>query len=288
MQLGHLGFELIKKDGSLASINDIQNIRQELNPYDGQIKTHFALEGMPVDVLTFSHQQQDAISVQVKSDLIKETRLKIFLRFPYPTGEWLDEGANFVNDEKHLSGFHLNRNGANFYHQVDTTRYFVECKWSVNASASQKQLHYFLITPSPGTNLFELNTRFALKESRLPVPAFTEAKTNNLAQWKKFWNNGGAIDFAGSIDPRAHELERRVVLSQYLMKIQDAGNFPPQETGLTYNSWFGKPHLEMTWWHAAHYGLWGRIEYLEKLLSWYTSVAGIKPFPKIYLLVTLS
>lgn len=274
LQLGHLGFELIKKDGSLASINDIQNIRQELNPYDGQIKTHFALEGMPVDVLTFSHQQQDAISVQVKSDLIKETRLKIFLRFPYPTGEWLDEGANFVNDEKHLSGFHLNRNGANFYHQVDTTRYFVECKWSVNASASQKQLHYFLITPSPGTNLFELNTRFALKESRLPVPAFTEAKTNNLAQWKKFWNNGGAIDFAGSIDPRAHELERRVVLSQYLMKIQDAGNFPPQETGLTYNSWFGKPHLEMTWWHAAHYGLWGRIEYLEKLLSWYTSVAG--------------
>src|SRR5215211_1306 len=66
----------------------------------------------------------------------------------------------------------------------------------------------------------------------------------------------------------------KIFLSQYLMKTQEAGNYPPQETGLTYNSWFGKPHLEMTWWHAAHYALWGRIEYLEKLLNWYTSVAG--------------
>lgn len=56
------------------------------------------------------------------------------------------------------------------------------------------------------------------------------------------------------------------------MKVQEAGNYPSQETGLTYNSWFGKPHLEMTWWHAAHWALWGRIEYTEKLLAWYVSV----------------
>jgi hypothetical protein len=30
----------------------------------------------------------------------------------------------------------------------------------------------------------------------------------------------------------------------------------------------------MTWWHAAHYALWGRIEFVEKLLSWYSNVAG--------------
>jgi hypothetical protein len=90
---------------------------------------------------------------------------------------------------------------------------------------------------------------------------------------EKFWNSGGAIDFSGSIDKRAFELERRIILSQYLLRAQEAGNFPPQETGLTYNSWFGKPHLEMTWWHAAHYALWGRIEFLEKLLNWYSSVA---------------
>jgi hypothetical protein len=51
-----------------------------------------------------------------------------------------------------------------------------------------------------------------------------------------------------------------------------AGNYPPQETGLTYNSWYGKPHLEMHWWHAIHFALWGRIELLEKSLSWYSKV----------------
>ena len=81
--------------------------------------------------------------------------------------------------------------------------------------------------------------------------------------------SGGAIDFSGSTDARAYELERRVILSQYLTKVQCAGNFPPQETGLTYNSWFGKPHMEMYWWHAAHFALWNRTELLEKSLDWY-------------------
>lgn len=273
LQLGHIGFELVKKDESLATIMDIQNVRQELNPYTGQVKTHFSLEGIPVDVLTFSHQQQDMISVQVKSDLIRQKRLKIFLRFPYPTGEWLDEGANFVHDEKHISGFQSGRNASTFYHQLDTTKYYVECNWQGNASVSQKKPHYYIISPA-GENLFEFNARFGLKESLLPVPTFTQTKNNNLNYWRSFWGKGGVIDFSGSTDPRAYELERRVVLSQYLMKVQDAGNFPPQETGLTYNSWFGKPHLEMTWWHAAHYGFWGRIEYIEKLLNWYASVAA--------------
>ena len=50
---------------------------------------------------------------------------------------------------------------------------------------------------------------------------------------------------AGSSDCRAAELERRIVLSQYLTAIQCAGSMPPQETGLTVNSWYGKFHLEM-------------------------------------------
>ena len=59
------------------------------------------------------------------------------------------------------------------------------------------------------------------------------------------------------------------------MRVQEASIVPPQETGLTYNSWFGKPHLEMHWWHATHYALWGRIELLEKSLDWYKRNAYI-------------
>jgi hypothetical protein len=61
------------------------------------------------------------------------------------------------------------------------------------------------------------------------------------------------------------------VLSQYLTAIQN-GSLPPQETGLLCNSWFGKAHLEMHWWHAAHFAVWGRPELLERSLSWYAMV----------------
>nr|MBP6591252.1 hypothetical protein [Chitinophagaceae bacterium] len=94
------------------------------------------------------------------------------------------------------------------------------------------------------------------------------------SQWKKFWTSGGAVDFSGTKDPRAFEIERRTVLSQYLTKIQCSSAYPPQETGLTYNSWYGKPHLEMHWWHAVHYAQWGRVELMEKSLDWYFSVAA--------------
>jgi hypothetical protein len=48
---------------------------------------------------------------------------------------------------------------------------------------------------------------------------------------------------------------------------------PPQETGLTYNSWYGRPHLEMVWWHQVHFALWNRTSLMEKTLDWYKKVA---------------
>jgi hypothetical protein len=85
----------------------------------------------------------------------------------------------------------------------------------------------------------------------------------------KFWKSGGAIDFAGSTDPRAAELERRTVLSQYLTAIQFAGDFPPQESGLTVSTWYGKHHTEMIWWHTAQFALWGRDDLLKRNLAWF-------------------
>src|SRR5690606_7071698 len=83
---------------------------------------------------------------------------------------------------------------------------------------------------------------------------------------------GAAVDLAGCTDPRAAELERRIVLSQYLTAIQCAGSMPPQETGLTCNSWRGRSHLEMHWWHAAHFALWGRPALLERSMDWYRRI----------------
>jgi hypothetical protein len=104
------------------------------------------------------------------------------------------------------------------------------------------------------------------------LPTFAQAASASREHWNGFWRTGGAIDLSGSADPRWFELERRIVLSEYLTAIQDAGRYPPAETGLTYNSWEGKFHTEIYFWHEAHFALWDRLPLLEKSLGWYRQI----------------
>lgn len=276
LQLGNLGFEITKQDGSAAKVSDIKNIRQELNLWTGELTSHFTVENVPVDVITAAHQEKDLISVQVKSKLVSLGRLKVRLRYPYPTAEFADAGDNWKNPEKHGSSLlSSDKNGAIVQHQLEGITYYTSLKWNNASVASSAEPHYFLISPEKKSDdVLELSCLFSEKQV-LPeaLPDFQQTQADSRQQWNTFWMSGAAIDLAGSTDPRAKELERRVILSEYLTKIQCAGSFPPQETGLTYNSWFGKPHLEMHWWHAVHFALWNRVDLMEKSLSYYAKVA---------------
>jgi hypothetical protein len=270
LQLGQLGFILLKKDGSRATITDLQNIHQELDPWTGLVESNFTLEGTPVGIRTSCAGTSDAVAVSVQSDLLTAGRMKLFLHFPYPTGAWTDEGVNDAFHERHQSRIlSKERNSATVLHALDTTKYYSALRWSAGTIAEGAP-HTFVLTPARGSR-FDLSLRYA------PAPAVAPATEaifrSSAAAWEKYWTEGGAIDFSGSTDPRAFELERRIILSHYLLRAQEAGSFPPQETGLTYNSWFGKPHLEMTLWHAAHYAYWGHTELLEGLMEWYAAVA---------------
>ena len=272
LQLGNIGFDIIKKDGSLATISDIEDIHQTLDLWTGEIHSKFTVENMPVDVITICHQQQDAISVKIISPLLKKQRLRLRLRFPYPTAAWADMGINFTNNDKHISKvISKSDHAALFQHTIDTTIYFVAARWTQKSNLKKISPHYYNIIPDVTDN-FEITFRFSQNKNSVSIPAFAATEINSKEQWKQFWQSGGAVDLSGSTDPRASELERRIVLSQYLTKIQCAGHYPPQETGLTYNSWYGKPHLEMHWWHGIHFSLWGRNGLLEKSLGWYKKV----------------
>lgn len=274
LQLGNVGFEINKKDGSLISLTDVQHISQELDLWTGEISSKFTVEGVPVSVSTVAHGGYPAVSVKVQSALVNDGRLKIKIRFPYPTGQWTDEGVNYNDHDKHSSRIGYNgQNNGTIIHKLDDTEYVLHCAWKGKASASEKQPHYFLITPAAGSNTFECTVMFPSPDLDIHImPDHEMSKTSSRVSWNQYWKSGGAIDFSGSTDARASELERRIILSQYLMRVQEAGAYPPQETGLTYNSWFGKPHLEMHWWHAVHYALWGRTELLEKSMDWYKKV----------------
>ncbi|MDE5546437.1 MAG: hypothetical protein K2I88_03140, partial [Anaeroplasmataceae bacterium] len=83
---------------------------------------------------------------------------------------------------------------------------------------------------------------------------------------------GEYFNTAKSIDTKDEELNRRMVLSLYLLKVNTLGIYPPAETGLTCNSWYGKFHLEMHLWH--HLGLirFGLYTYVLPSLKWYLSI----------------
>jgi protein-glucosylgalactosylhydroxylysine glucosidase len=294
LQLGNLGFDLRKKDLSKAKLSDIKDIRQTLDMWTGELKSHFTLEGEALDVSTFCHQTKDLISVKVNSKLLKTGQIRISLRFPYPTDAFLDEGNNWQNTDKHVSGASvLASKKAVLLHELDKTRYIIYLKWGKKSWLDYEELpydpikdrfkpqslvkiqpHHYLLTPSVKSDEFEFSTEFSMKNQgydfELDMPNYSETKQSNETNWQKFWKSGGAVDFSGTTDPRAFEIERRVILSEYLTKIQCTGTMPPQETGLTFNSWFGKPHLEMHWWHAAHFAQWGRPELMERSLSWYS------------------
>ncbi len=270
LQLGNIGFAIKNKDGAVVEIQDIKNIHHELDLWKGEIQSNFTIDGIPVDVITCSHPKEDAVAVRVKSPLVKLGRLSIFIRFPYPTGQWADVGNNWTNNEKHFSILKNGKSTATIERILDSSHYWVDLKWKGEVTLQEKMKNYFDLVPSTSSESFEVVFRFSPSIQNQLLTGFEESRTANALEWKKFWESGGAIDFSGSTDPRARELERRIVLSQYLLRVQEAGSYPPQETGLTYNSWFGKPHMEMHWWHAVHWALWGRIDLLEKSLSWYT------------------
>lgn len=269
LHLGLVGLKLLKTDGKRVALSDLKNIKQELNLWTGTIQSFYEIDGMPVKVELLAHQTIDQISVRITSPLIKSKRLGIEIRFPYGETCHVCPGYDFNSDNRHTSMVKsTGKQKVLITRSADSTRYYAAMNWT-NGTFQKKGDHYFELQPS------EEVVAFSIAFSRQPkaeTATFSETVVKNTEHWKNFWTRGGAVDFSQCTDERANELERRIVLSQYLTKIQCAGSLPPQETGLTLNSWYGKFHMEMYWWHGAHFPVWGRSELLENSMGWYETV----------------
>jgi len=268
LHLGYIGLEMFKKDGTAVKLEDITNIDQKLELWNGFIESNYSLEGTKVSAKTAVSADKDQLAVTLKSALLGKKQMKVNFRFPYPSGKHTDDATDWSSPLKHKTEI-VSQDEHSFVlkRTLDTTVYYVSVRYEGKAVLSQKEPHYFIVTPQG--NEFSFVCEFTQK-----APAKLSENVNKVyaissAYWNNFWQKGAAVDFSKCTDVRAKELERRVILSQYLMAIQSAGKYPPQETGLTYNSWFGKFHLEMHWWHAAHFALWNRADLLERSMDWY-------------------
>ena len=272
LNLGVIRLLLKKEDGTEVKITDIQNPKHRLTLWEGCITSEFTVEGTPVKVEVYCHQQVDLISAKISSSLIEKGRLKVEWLFPYAVPGHVHSGYDFKSVDKHTSK--LEKTGdksVKILRTLDNDQYQVNLQWEEEAILEEPSKHHFVLSAKSG-NTISFSTLFTPKDNPAPIPIFAETKINNRESWKSFWETSGMVDFSACTDSRAPEIERRFVLSQYLTKIQNSGSLPPQETGLVFNSWYGKFHLEMHWWHTAHFASWNHPEYIGKQLDWYFKI----------------
>lgn len=262
LHLGVIGFADLEP-------SEVEAIDQQLDLYNGAIRSSFTVKGKAVKVTTACDPDADRYTARIES----EQTLPLIVRFPYPTGGHSDDACDWTADEKHLTEVVSSSDeGAVLRRTIDQTSYFVRLAWEGKASLEKVGRNRLIITPASGS--WTLSAHYTESADAVTTPiAENEAKA--AAYWNRFWNEGGIVDFGRCTDPRAAELERRVLLSQYLLAVQCAGDTPPQETGLTYNSWFGKFHLEMIYWHQAQFALYGHEELLARSLAWYHKAAPV-------------
>ena len=273
LHLGQIGFLLAKGDAR-ANASDISDVTQELDLWSGTLHSRFTFSGEEVSVKTAVHPDYDLLAVEINSKLLRLRRSeRLGVRFSFPYGSPEMNAANWTRAKSHQTIIaSKTHQSVLLQRKLDGDEYFVAVQWIGDASFDEDAPHQFILSPRGSPEQFSFVVGFSPQIIRgsLPTAAATLAAAANY--WRQFWSNGGAIDLSGSTESQAEELERRIVLSQYLTAIQCSGSMPPQETGLTVNSWYGKFHLEMHWWHAAHFALWNRLPLLEKSLAWYSHI----------------
>jgi hypothetical protein len=272
LNLGAVGLNLSDAKGNRISLSQITDIRQEQNLYDGEIISSFVADGQKVEVSTGVHPYKDALYARIRSQLLSDKRATLRLHFPYPTRKHADDASDWTKPEKHLSDvISQTEHTALIKRTLDATVYYVLLQWEGRAVLRKYAPHDFELSSLDDTLTIAVEYL-----SDIPSKSdfcFENYHNATLHHWNAWWSNGAIVDFSACTDSRAKELERRVVLSQYLTQINCANNMPPQESGLTYNTWFGRPHLEMTWWHVVDFALWDRPEVVAKILKWYNNTA---------------
>lgn len=224
---------LLYDNDKLIDINNIKDVKQELDLYKGIVASSFNYKEKINKTTSFIYQDHDEFNFKLQSD-----NLNLALKFNYPSytknGYRLDILPNVLVKEDRITLLYDDKNSLSFKLKSSSNYQIVE-----------------------NTLIFDdNNVSFSL--------ALDEIKEGKLLD--EFWkcDNGIIID--------NEELVKKMVLSKYLLHVNSTGIYPPQESGLTYNCWNSKFHLEM---HLIH-SLWNiynnHVGDLVKSFDYYLSI----------------
>ncbi|GAA1123951.1 hypothetical protein [Arthrobacter flavus] len=275
LDLGRLGFCQLSSEGRQAlAIEALQSPRQVLDLWHGVVASQFRYGTHQVKVDTACHPTLDLVAVSIRSSAFADG-LALSVAFPYGSSGWCN-AADWNSAEAHSTVLEQTTTGWIVNRTLDESTYSMLIHGE--GLVVDLQPDHTLVVSTASETLdatFHFLPGLASSE-RAGDSAFTGGARKAIdaakAHWPKFWSSGGAIQLHQTDDPRAEELERRIILSQYVTAVNCSGSMPPQETGLVCNSWRGKFHLEMHWWHAAHFAQWGRSGLLTRSLGWYKTI----------------
>ena len=269
----NLGRLRLRRTGPDVAPSDVSRLIKRLDLWTGLQTSTYQLAGQAVKVETCVHPTLDMVAIRIESPLLESSQLGVQLDFAYPT---IASSKTWVGDWQ-KPNLHKSLGTERGPARVDVQREVDHVRYSVVLSAARGMIdragaHAWVVRAHNGVKTLEVLCLYSSDRRALPMslPTFAQTRRASAEKWERFWKSGGAIDLSASEDPRWKELERRVVLSQYQMALQSAGSLPPPEIGLmNLDGWRGQFHMEMIWWHLAHYALWDRWEMGEKAIMFY-------------------
>lgn len=135
-------------------------------------------------------------------------------------------------------------NRLSILHAIDNNSYVMSAEWEGQGHVTgpgDGTHRYFLTTP--GQTKLDLTATFSPDEGPINVPTFDSLTKDAESWWQKYWTSGAFVDMTSTNSANATELQRRIILSQYLLAVNSASYFSPQESGLVNSGWYGKFHV---------------------------------------------
>ncbi|KAK2607287.1 hypothetical protein N8I77_005972 [Diaporthe amygdali] len=259
LNLGNIGFWF---GGANVTEDDLEDTSQVLDLWTGTIFSSFSYNGSKVTVEVRAAPDTDTVGISVESDLVSTGALGVFLDFPYSDVNKFD--APFVGvwnaTSNHSTSLSTTGNQATILHTLDNNSYSLTADWEGDGKITEPEdgSHRYFLTVS-GSRQLKMTATFS-PDGVTAQKSLDDLVFVSQSWWESYWNSGAFIDLTSVGTANATELQRRIILSQYLLAVNSASSFPPQESGLVNNGWYGKFHLEMVFWHLVHFARWNHFD----------------------------
>ena len=171
LNLGTIGLDLKDANGTLLPLSSLTGPKQSLHLWDGEINSSFKADGVAVDVTTGVHPSKDALYARIQSNLFRDRRATVSLRFSYPTGKHSDDANDWRKPERHQSVIIAqDEHSAVIERILDSTKYFVLLQWEGQANLQECDRHHFELSTTD--NVLAFSAEYLLESPQSPYSSF--------------------------------------------------------------------------------------------------------------------